>query len=126
MKTTLYKQIKHAMNCKEGAVEFEWTKRDGSLSETNAKVTNNVLDIQPIEPKDIDVYTCTARSGDTSQANSSVAFDNEFNVRRLHNGLSKRPEIIEIYKFGQAKLNQEYSLRCISGQWNKLFLKCVI
>lgn len=102
----------------EGASDFEWTKGDGSMSESNAKVTKNVLDIQPIESKDIDVYTCVVRSG-SLQRNLSVAIDNGFGVHRLHkpsSPVSVKPRIIDIYKYGEQKFNHEYSLKCISGR----------
>lgn len=97
-------------------------KREGSWSETNAKLTKpNVLDFQPVEAKDIDVYTCVARltGSETSLTkNRSIAFDNDLNVRRLYDSEqnnNKKPEIIVIYKYGEQKFNHEYALRCISG-----------
>lgn len=101
--------------------EIEWVKRDGgSWSDTNARLNKHVLDIQPIEPKDIGVYTCVARLAGSShiQRNTSVALDNDLKLRRLYDSSThkKRPQIIEIYKFGEQKFNHEYSLQCIAGK----------
>lgn len=79
-----------------------------------------MLDIQPIESKDIDVYTCIARN-EHSVKNSSLALDNDLNVRRLHEPSSSRaPEIIEIYKYGEQKFNHEYALKCIADMENAI------
>jgi hypothetical protein len=81
-------------------------------------VKSSVLDIQPIESKDIDVYTCIARNA-LSVKNSSIAFDNDLNVRRLHDTSSSRaPEIIDIYRYGEQKFNHEYALKCIADMEN--------
>lgn len=82
-----------------------------------------MLEFEKIEKKDIDVYTCIARD---SQNNASFAFDNDFNVRILYDVTAppKRPEIIEIYKYGEQKYNHEYSLKCISGFCSFDFMEC--
>lgn len=93
-------------------------KRDGSLSDTNAKVAKNVLTIQPVESKDIDVYTCIVRNSLGTQKNSSIALDNAFRVRKVYDAtVARKPEIIEIYRFGEQKYNYEYALKCIAGRY---------
>jgi hypothetical protein len=108
------------------ADDFEWVKGRADLTEAaNVKVDRNTLDIQPIELKDVDVYTCIAKKrpiggGDFSVNSSSVAFDYNFMVHKINHGLSRAPEIIEIYKHGEQKYNHEYAVKCQSGIFRTL------
>jgi hypothetical protein len=73
------------------------------------------LHFEPFEIKDIDVYTCVVEYAD-GLVEKSIGFDYNFNYFKLKDQADKSPpKIIEIYRFGEQRVDTQYELNCKTG-----------